>query len=336
MRIIDSHLHFVGDHPDSIALLEKYDLQLLNICVNAGGGINWRAREGEIYHALSKAHPRRYVWCTTFDLPTPDEDPAAYARRIIQSVDADTASGAIACKVWKNVGMDFKDKTGRYLMVDDPIFDPLFAHLEAVGTPLLMHIAEPMACWRPIEEPSPHQSYYKTYPQWHMYGRTDIPDHAANIAARDNVLKRHPKLRSTGAHLGSQEFSLEEMAKRFDAFPNYNVDTSARIGDLAYFDRSALIAFLTRYQDRVMFGTDVVMRRPHSTMTPEERAEQLSAYESNVNRHLKFFSTDEPLTIANKNVRGLALPAPILRKILHDNAFYHYPGIARQHAARQS
>jgi predicted TIM-barrel fold metal-dependent hydrolase len=334
MKIIDSHLHFVGDHPDSIALLEKYDLQLLNICVNSGAGINWRAREGDAYQALAKAHPQRYVWCTTFDLFEPDEDFKAYAKRTIAAVDQDIAAGAIACKIWKNVGMDFKDKSGRYVMADHPAFEPLFSHLEQIGTPLLMHIAEPMACWRPIEEFSPHQSYYKSYPQWHMYGRTDVPDHAANITARDNVLARHPKLRATGAHLGSQEYSLQEMAKRFDAFPNYNVDTSARLGDLAHFDRDALIAFLTKYQDRVMFGTDVVFRKPHTTMTAAERAEQLAAYESNVNRHLKFFGTDEPLTIANKNVRGLALPQPILQKILHDNALRHYPGMARQRAGK--
>jgi predicted TIM-barrel fold metal-dependent hydrolase len=330
MPIIDSHLHFVGDHAESVALLEKLDIQLLNICVNAGGGINWRAREGDAYRKLIKAHPGRYLWCTTFELPAEGEDVAAYGRRVIEAVDQDVADGAIACKVWKNVGMDFKRADGTYVMVDDAVFEPLFAHLEKAGIPLLMHIGEPMACWRPIEEYSPHQSYYKTYPQWHMYGRTDVPDHAANMRARDNVVARHPKLHCIGAHLGSLEYSLAEMAKRFDAYANFAVDTSARIGDLAYADRDELIAFLEKYQDRVMFGTDVVFRQPHSTMTAAERAEKLAAYESNVNRHLKFFGTDEVMTIANKEVRGVKLPKRIFEKVFFENVLRWYPGVGRQ------
>lgn len=333
MAIIDSHLHFMGDHPESVALLEKLDVQLLNICVNAGGGINWRAREGEPYRKLVKAHPMRYLWCTTFDLPEDGEDAGAYAKRVIKAVDEDVAAGAIACKVWKNVGMDFRRADGRYVMVDDAVFEPLFGHLERAGIPLLMHIGEPMACWRPIEEFSPHQSYYKAYPQWHMHGRTDVPSHGEIIAARDRVVARHPRLNCIGAHLGSLEYSLVEMGKRFDAFANYAVDTSARIGDLAHADRDELMAFLDKYQDRVMFGTDVVFRQPHSTMTPEERAEKLEAYESNVNRHLKFFGTDEVMTIAGKEVRGVKLKKDVFEKIFFENVLRWYPGVVLQRTA---
>ena len=333
MKLIDAHLHLFGDHPESIALLEKYDLLLLNICVNhQEAGSDWRSGERAVYSTLARRHPGRYAWCTTFDLPAPGEDPVRYAARVIQALDADLTSGAVACKVWKNVGMEWKDRDGRYLLVDDPMFEPFFSHLEQTGTPLLMHIAEPRACWRPLEEPGPPQAYYRANPQWHMLGRLDVPDHTANIRARDNMLARHPRLKAVGAHLGSLEYSLPEMAERFDRFPNYQIDTSARLGDLAHFDRDELIRFLEKYQDRVMFGTDAVSRQLHSTMTSERRSEMLQAYESNIQRHLRFFCTDEPLVIAGREVRGLALPEKIHRKIMHDNALIHYPGITRQTA----
>ena len=63
----------------------------------------WRGRMGE-----------HYAWCTTFDLPRPGE--ADYAGRAIAELDADFADGAVACKIWKNVGMELKDERGRYVL----------------------------------------------------------------------------------------------------------------------------------------------------------------------------------------------------------------------------
>jgi len=80
-------------------------------------------------------------------------------------------------------------------MPDDPLLDPIYARIAARNKSLLMHIAEPLACWLPLDEKSPHYGYYSQNPEWHMYGKKRFPSHQELIQARDNVVARHPNLR---------------------------------------------------------------------------------------------------------------------------------------------
>ena len=180
MTIIDAHIHFADDDPDFLALLEKFDLKLLNICVAEDDFGAWRDQAVRYRH-FADAMPQRFAWCTTFDMPRFD-DPQ-YVDKVIEGLDQDFAAGAIACKVWKNFGMELRSPSGDFFMIDDPLFDLIFAHLAEADRPLLMHIAEPLACWQPIEMDSPHKSYYVENPQWHMYNKPEYPSHARLIAA---------------------------------------------------------------------------------------------------------------------------------------------------------
>jgi len=64
-------------------------------------------------------------------------------------------------------------------MVDDPLFDPIWEFLAHEDRTLLMHIGEPLACWRPLVDDNPHYGYYSKNPQWHMYGKPEYPSHEA-------------------------------------------------------------------------------------------------------------------------------------------------------------
>lgn len=328
MAFIDAHLHFAGDHTESVGLLEELDTKLLNVCVAHDQGEGWRQREAELYRQLHQKHPERYAWCTTFSLPVPGESARAYARRVIESIEHDLVKGgAVACKVWKNVGMELRDLRGRFIMVDDPLFEPIFVWLESRGTPLLMHIAEPLACWLPLDTASPHQAYYQSNPQWHMHVRADMPSHSQLIAARDAVARRHPRLTVVGAHLGSLEYSIPELARRFDLYPNYMVDTSARLRDLMSFDPIEARAFFIQYQDRIMFGTDVIHRKPQSAMDPHERRLLLDQYRSNHQMHQTYFGTNRKIEINGTTYQGIGLPGEVCDKVMCRNARRIYPGI---------
>ena len=69
-------------------------------------------------------------------------------------------------------------------------------------------------------------------PEYHMYLHPEYPSYEDQIETRDNLLRKHPGLHFVGAHLGSMEWSLEEMASHFDMFPNMSVDMAARISHL--------------------------------------------------------------------------------------------------------
>jgi predicted TIM-barrel fold metal-dependent hydrolase len=312
MRIIDAHLHYLANDPETLPVPDQLDLKFLNVCVAVG---DWPKDQASLYRKLAAERPARYAWCTSFDLPGTN-DPA-YADRCIARLDEDFADGAVGCKIWKNVGMELKDAAGRYILCDDKVFDPIYAHLAKHGWTLLAHIAEPMACWLPLDPASPHYSYYKGSPEWHMHGRTDVPSHQALMAARDRVLEKYPTLRVVGAHLGSLEYSLDEMAQRFDRYPNFAVDTSARLGDLAGHPRQQLLAFFQRYQDRILFGTDLCVSGPKSLPYVHETYKTERA----------FYETDQLVKIASREVKGLALPASILEKLYIRNAQRWYPGL---------
>ena len=212
--------------------------------------------------------------------------------------------------------------------MDDPLFYPIYTWLAANTHTLVAHIAEPIACWHPLDENNPYRSYYSSHPQWHMYGRTDRPHHSDIIAARDRVIERYPSLRVVGAHLGSLEYDVDELAKRFEKYANFAVDTSgqARIGDLGRQDREKVRDFFIKYQDRIMFGSD------RSTggqleMTDRELKNSLAVLQDALQLGWDYYATDKQMVVKNQPCQGLALPEKVLKKLFGENAKRWYPGI---------
>jgi predicted TIM-barrel fold metal-dependent hydrolase len=323
MLRIDTHIHYIGDHPDCLALLERLDLKLLNVSVAHGADDPWR-EHAEAYRALADAYPTRYAWCTTFDPPDWSDD---YVERVIAGLEADFARGAAACKIWKNVGMDVRTPSGAFMLVDDPLFDPIYTYLAREGRTVLMHIGEPRACWQPLGEDNLHTSYYSAHPEWHMYDKPEFPSHEALIDARDHVLAKHPNLRVVGAHLGSLEYDVVEIARRLDSYPNFAVDSSARTKDLAAQDRETVRGFFQAYADRVMFGTDLVIRTSHLTMDAQERERNLARVTQVYERESAFYEGDQLTVQGGREARGLGLSDEILQRFYLDNAARWYPGI---------
>ncbi len=322
--MIDAHIHYVGDHPDALALLEKLDLKLLNVAVAHSQIDPWR-RGADIFCDLARRYPDRYAWCTTFD--PPDEDALAgtagaqrYADRVIEGLARDFEAGSVACKFWKNIGMQIRRPSGRFLLIDDAIFDPIYEYLASVGKPALMHIGEPLACWQPLDNDNVHLGYYSVHPEWYMGDKPDHPSHATLIEARDVVLGRHPELRVIGAHLGSLEYDVAEVADRLHRYPNFAVDTSARLPDLARQDRREVRALFAAYPDRILYGTDVVQRVPVSSLQEADRQAHLASLDARYARELDYLGKDA-------GGRGLGLPPEIFDRVVYANAVAWYPGL---------
>lgn len=323
MPKIDAHVHCSGDHPDCLSMLERLDLKMLNVCVASSSHPDWRAEAAEC-RALAKAYPTRYAWCTTFD---PPDFSADYVERVIADLQKAFQAGAVACKFWKNIGMEIRKPSGEYLLIDDPLFDPIYEYLAWVGKPALMHIAEPIACWQPLDENNIHYGYYSQHPEWHMYGKSGVPSHQELIEARDRVLAKHPKLRVIGAHMGSLEHDVREVAKRLDRYPNFAVDTSARIRDLAVQDPQLVREFFLAYADRILFGTDIVERRPFSDLSENERQARLQSLEEHYRAEFAYYETSGPVMLRGRQFQGLGLPAEVLDKFYYTNALAWYPGL---------
>lgn len=322
--IIDAHMHYADDAPEFLQLLAEFDLKFLNICVVHALQDDWRA-QADLYRTMTDAYPDRFAWCTSF--PLPDSTDPTWTDRALAGLDADFAAGAIACKVWKNVGMELCNADGSYLLPDDPIFDPIYEHLAARGIPLLTHIAEPLECWLPLREGSPHYGYYSKNPQWHMYNRPEVPSHSTLIAARDHLVAKHPNLRVIGAHLGSLEYDVDEVAQRLDHYPNFAVDISARLVDLAVQPSPKVRDFLIRYADRILFGSDIVMRQRPSTMPPAERTAAIESLRNSYLTHFAYFNESGEVTVRGRKTQALHLPQDIADQFFRKTAQDWYPGL---------
>ncbi len=104
------------------------------------------------------------------------------------------------------------------------------------GKTLMGHLGEPKNCWLPLDSMTTQNDrrYFENHPEYHMYLHPEMPSHEALMQARDCVLEKHPDLRFVGAHMGSLEYSVDELAKRLDRYPNMSVDLAARMGQLFY------------------------------------------------------------------------------------------------------
>ena len=90
--------------------------------------------------------------------------------------------------------------------------------------------------------------------------QVDYPSCEELLAARDRMLDKHPDLRYVGCHLGSMEWNTGKQAQFLDKYPNAALDMAARITHLKVQDRDKVRDFIIEYQDRLLYGTDIILR----------------------------------------------------------------------------
>jgi predicted TIM-barrel fold metal-dependent hydrolase len=306
---VDLHAHYRTAHPELVPALEEWSMRAVLVNVTSDGE---HEQKWSDMRALQAAHPERFVLVTTFD-PFRFNEPS-FAAGVIERLRADLAEGARAVKVWKNVGLELKDERGGYVQIDHPRFQPIWDFLAGEGVPVLAHIAEPQAAWLPLDEDDPHFWYYSNHPEYHAFQHPEMPRWEVIIAARDRWLARNPNLVVIGAHLGSLERDVAEVAKRLDAYPNFHVETAARMNDLAMQPSERVREFMMRYQDRVLWGTDL-----------GEGSVGAARLDAIFTQHWSYFAGSGPVTMGsatgwNRTVPGLGLTEEVLAKLGHRNA----------------
>jgi predicted TIM-barrel fold metal-dependent hydrolase len=263
--------------------------------------------------------PENFAFFGTFSVDNYGN--TGFTEETIEYIKKCLQSGAKGIKVWKNIGMVLKNRDGNFVMVDDAVFRPVFNYLEENNIPVLGHLGEPKDCWLPFDrmtDPS-NVKYYKNNPQYHMFTHPEVPTYEQQIQARDNLLIRHPDLDFIGAHLGSLEWSLDELAKRLDRFPQLQVDLAARMYYLQFHsavDREKVRNFIMRYQDRILYATDYVVY--------DQAGTDFSLIAENLYKgwlaQWTFLATDSA-----GEARGLKLPKEVIDKIYYKNAerYFH-------------
>jgi predicted TIM-barrel fold metal-dependent hydrolase len=318
---IDVHTHIYKDDPELNGLIERLNLRAVNICVIDDRDPDFKGLEPQRTEVLKvrRSTRGRVAFCTTFN-PYAFEEPG-FSARAIQQLNEDFGQGAVAVKIYKVMGMEMKSKAGKWVMADDPAFEPIYKDIALHDRTVIAHLAEPDSCWQPPNPTSPDYSYYKEHPGEYAYAHPEWPSKNAILAARDHLVATNPKLRVVGAHLGSMETNVDDIARRFDLYPNFAVDMAARIPYFMLQPRDKVRAFLLKYQDRVLYATDLVV------FTRSKTQETLAEFRNTYARDWKFLATDGKVEYMGQTYHGLALPRPVLRKLFHDNAVRWFPGL---------
>lgn len=315
---IDTHVHLNSEDPVLAELAKEDKFLLLTISVDVPSYVTVEEQQRLALHQIEQ-HPGNVKYLTAFTLHNLDSP--EWSKNTIRQLKESFEKGALGIKLWKNIGMEYRNSDSTFIMVDDPRLDSVVNFIIKEGKTVMAHIGEPKNCWLPLEEMTVNndRNYFREHPKYHMYLHPEFPSYEDQISARDRFLEKHADMRFVGAHLGSLEWDVDELAKRLDEFPNMAVDMAARIPHLQHqtiTDRERVRSFFIKYQDRLIYATD-------SDISPGEDTEKVKKYvHEKWLADWKYFVTDENLTASEVNgeFQGLKLPKTIINKIFHDNA----------------
>ena len=318
VRKYDAHVHSNSKDPAFLeqARADGFELLSINVDYPAFPSV---AVQHEAAVALAKQDPARFHWATTFTMK--GFGAAGWTGRVEAGLAEDVAQGARAVKVWKNVGMVEKDADGKLIMLDNPGLAPVAEQVRALGVPLIAHQGEPYNCWLPLDQMTTDndREYFRHHPEYHMYLHPEMPGYEDLMGARDRFVAAHPQLRVVGAHLASLEYDVDRIGAFLDRFPNATVDLAARMSQVQYQsvrDREKVRNFFIRYQDRLLYGTDL-------TYGPDAKAEDFKREAHAVwSADWRYLATGESqrVDVLHVDVPGLALPRAVVDKIYYANA----------------
>ena len=217
--------------------------------------------------------------------------------------------GAEGVKIWKPFGLHVRDHKGELVKVDDPRLDPIWQIAGELKLPVLVHVADPVAFFDPIDETNERWEELGHHQDW-AFTSPPFPPFLEILTGFKNLVTRHPLTTFIGAHVGCYGENLGWVGQMLAECPNYFIDISARLGELGRQPYSARRFFL-QYQDRILFGSD---------MSPDLDYYRLYYRFLESDDEYFNYNLDEIPLQGRWHVCGLYLPEDVLKKVYHNNA----------------
>lgn len=294
----------IADVDGFIAVLDACNVEAV---VNLDG--RWDAELEANLDRYDRAHPGRFVTFCQLDWRLPAEG-GDFAAAMVASLERSAAAGARGLKIWKTLGLGVPGESGALLLPDDPRMAPVWAAAGDLGLPVLIHVADPVAFFRPIDATNELLDLLVAHPEW-WFGDPRFPSFDRLLESLENVLAAHRGTTFIGAHVASCSEDLARAGRMLDDHPNLVVDISARIGELGRQPRAAR-RFVEGHRDRVLFGTDVF------PATAEAYAHYFRVLESD-DEHFGY-GDGQPPEYGRWALYGLDLPTDLLQAVYRDNA----------------
>jgi len=334
-------MHISSDAPYLREVMDELNLKM-NVMTNKGIQPDRLKFQVDTAIDISRKYPRYYSWCTTFGFESMyDPD---WADRVKKYLKYGFDNGALAVKVWKEIGMQITKPNGEFVQIDDPIFEPILEYTKLEGKTLFTHIGDPVDNWLYIGADGKPNFWYKEGADItiNRIGKFQGEVSWENLMlARDRIIAKHPDLKIIGCHLLSMPHDVDLVAQRLDKFQNLAVDTSLTAPYLMAQTREKVRAFFIKYQDRILYGLDESggmiptkylkdMTKVSLRWTKEEVVSEKKNLLQRYKNDFIYYFTDNEIKFKNYSVRGLRLPEEVLHKVFYSNAVKWVTGIDKE------
>ncbi|MHB1307971.1 MAG: amidohydrolase family protein [Limisphaerales bacterium] len=197
-------------------------------------------------------YPDRFeLWCgidfTGFDQP--GFGPAAVAE-----LERCHRAGAAGVGELSDKGGGLRRNSGG-MHLDDPRLDPILEKCADLGLAVNIHVGEDRWMYEPMDATNDGLMNAFT---WQIPANPEILGHDAVVGTLEQAVKKHPRTTFIACHFANCCHDLARLGALLDRYPNLYADIAARFGETAPIPRF-VARFFERYQDRLLYGTDMGM-----------------------------------------------------------------------------
>ncbi len=312
--VIDAHNHlgeaFGGgwDRKPLDELLDRLDQAGVTHFVDLDGGWGEDILDRHLEHFKAKA-PERFTVFGGVDWSRWKEMGDAFPAWAAARLEAQKERGAEGLKIWKSFGLNVRDHRDQLVSVDDERLQPIWQAAGRLGLPVLIHVADPVAFFDPLDETNERWEELGQHPDW-AFTSPPFPPFLHILNSLLQLVQRNPATTFIGAHVGCYAENLSWVGRMLEACPNYFIDIAARLGELGRQPYTARKFFL-HYGDRILFGSD---------MGPEPAEYRLYYRFLETDDEYFNYSTTEVPAQGRWYVHGLDLPEDVLHAVYRGNA----------------
>ena len=116
------------------------NFKLLDVMVDVPGDQPLNVQEKFARHQV-KAFPDQVSYLTAFDLAHWNSN--TWVGETMGKLKTSFDSGALGIKIWKNIGMTYKDSSDKFIMIDNPRFDSVIQYIINQDKTVMGHLGEP-------------------------------------------------------------------------------------------------------------------------------------------------------------------------------------------------